>query len=644
MSRRRAWLLLALVCACALAAFLPALGAGFVDWDDDRNLVDNPNYRGLGPRQLHWMLTATWMGHYIPLTWITFGANYVAGGMDPRSYHLGNLLLHAANAGVFFLVARRLLARAGGAQAVDWGAAAAAMLFALHPLRVESVAWVTERRDVLCAFFYLSSVLAYLRGVEGGGRLRGRWLAVSLAALVAALLSKAMAMTLPLTLLVLDWYPLRRRALGGRALITEKVGHFALAGAAAVVASWAVTRGAAWTGYDTYGLGARLAMTAYAFWFYPWKLVWPVGLSPLYELPARVELTEARFLWPALAVALITLVLLAARRRWPGALAAWLHSMVVLAPVSGVAHAGYQLAHDRYSYFSGLGFAVLAGGAVAWLIGQRERGRVSRPVMAAAMGGAALALLGLGIGTWQHTRIWRDSASLWRAAVAADPACALCRHKLGNLLLAARRYPEAEAELRRAAALRPERAGPHVSLGALLVEQGRYPEADAALRHALELSPHSAEALANLGALRARQGRNGEAIALLRGALGLAPWLGRARANLSFALSNAGTERARDGRLDEAIALFAEAADRLPEDANAWRNLGQALVERGRPAEALPPLTRAVTLRPRGPAERFWLARAYVGAGRRADAEREIQALHELDPVGAAQLTAALPR
>ena len=644
MTRARTRLLLLLVCACAFAAFLPALGAGFVDWDDDRNLVDNPNYRGLGPRQLQWMLTATWMGHYIPLTWVTFGLNFLAGGMDPRGYHLGNMLLHAASAGLFFLVARRLLARAGRPAAVDWGAAAAALLFALHPLRVESVAWVTERRDVLCAFFYLVAVLAYLRGVDTGGRLRGGWLAASLVAFAAALLSKAMAMTLPLTLLVMDVYPLRRRAIGWRALITEKLGHLALAAAAAAVASWAVTRGAAWTGYDTYGLGARLAMSAYAFWFYPWKLVWPVGLSPLYELPARVDLAETRFLWPAVAVGLVTIALVACRRRWPGALAAWVHSMIVLAPVSGVAHAGYQLAHDRYSYLSGLGFAVLAGGGIAWLIGQRERRRVSGPVFGAAMGGAALALVGLGIGTWEHTKIWRDSASLWTAAVAADPSCALCRHKLGNTLFAARRYREAEAELQRAARLRPERAGPHVSLGALLVEQGRYADADAELRHARELSPRSAEALANLGALRAREGRNGEAIALLRGALGLAPWLGRARVNLALALSNAGTERARAGRLDEATALFAEAAELLPEDANAWRNLGQALVEQGKPADAVAPLTRAVTLRPRGAAERFWLARAYVAGGRRADAEREIQALRELDPVGAAQLTATLPR
>src|SRR5262249_39100889 len=158
--------------------------------------------------------------------------------------------------------------------------------------------------------------------------------------------AKAMAMTLPLTLLVLDAYPLRRAELGWRALVREKLPHVGLAAAGAAVASWAVSNGAAWTSYESYGLGARLAMTAHSFWFYPWKLVWPEGLSPLYELPARVDPLAWRFLGPALAVIAITATLALARRRFPGGLAAWAHSMIVLVPVSGLAHAGHQLAHD----------------------------------------------------------------------------------------------------------------------------------------------------------------------------------------------------------------------------------------------------------------------------------------------------------
>lgn len=634
-----------LVGLVAFAAFLPALRGGFVDWDDGVNFLENPGYRGLGPREIRWMFTATQMGHYIPLTWLSLGLNYVLGGMDPWGYHLGNLILHAANAALLYLVARRLLTAAAisHAPSIAGGAVVAALLWALHPLRVESVAWATERRDVLCGFFYLLAVLAYLRGVTPERTLSGGWLAASCTAFAAALGSKAIAMTLPATLLLLDAYPLRRLGLGWPALVREKLGHVALGAVGAVVAIWAVTRGAGWTSYETYGLDARLAMFGYSFWFYPRKLIWPERLSPLYELPARVHLLDAAFLWPAVGVVAVTAVLLLGRRRFPGGLAAWLHSIIVLAPVSGIAHAGNQLAHDRYSYLSGLGFAVLAGAAVTWLGGQRARARVSRWVFATAMAALALALAGLGAGSSVQSRIWRDSESLWHAAVTADPGCALCRHKLGNVLLATGRHGEAEAELTRAVQLRPERAKAHNSLGSLFVEVGRYAEAEAEFREAMRLTPSHGEAAANLGALYGRQRRYAEAIAMLRGSIALSPELGPARVNLAHALDNAGVDLARAGKPAEAAALFEEAARLLPEEATLWRNLGGALVQAGKVAEALAPLERAVALRPRGAGERFWLARAYLLADKPAEAQAQIAVLRELDAAAAAELSPVRP-
>ena len=654
-----------LVGVLAFVAFLPALDGGFLDWDDDRNFLSNTGYRGLGLRELQWMFTATWMGHYIPLTWLTFGLNHSLGGMEPWGYHLGNLLLHGANTALLFFVARRLLAVAAlspapredaqsegidhrthqpeGGVAVTLAAAAAALLWALHPLRVESVAWITERRDVLCGFFYLLAVLAYLRGATRTRTLAGGWLAASLVAFAAALGSKAMAMTLPLTLLVLDVYPLRRHRLGWPALVREKLGHFALAAVGAGVASWAVTRGAGWTSYDAYGLEARLAMTGYSFWFYPWKLIWPERLSPLYELPPRIRLLDAEFLWPTVGVIAVTVILLLARRRLPGALAAWLHSIIVLAPVSGIAHAGHQLAHDRYSYLSGLGFAVLAGAGVTWLGRQRARRQVSRWVLGTTVTAIVLALAGLGAGTWVQSRIWRDSESLWRSAVAADPTCALCRQKLGAVLQTAGLHREAEAELTRAVALRPERPTAHNSLGALFVDQGRLGEAETEFREAIRLGPQYSEATANLGALYARQRKYTEAIAVLRRAVALSPEHGDARRNLAFALDSAGIDLAREDRRGEAVALFREATELLPAEATFWRNLGQALIEDGKVAEAVPPLERAVALRSMGAAERFWLARAYLLADKPLEAQAQIGVLRSLDAAAAAGLSAMWP-
>src|SRR5947209_1468957 len=210
------WLVPAVIALITCAAFLPTLQNQFVNFDDNDNFLDNPHYRGLAWSHLRWMWT-THRGHYIPLTWMTFGLDYLLWGMNPVGYHLTSLLLHAANAVVFFFLVRRILTLAlpGPAErghAVPVAAGFAALVFAIHPLRVESVAWVTERRDVLSGLFYLVTILMYLWACEGEKRGR-RWYWLAVATFVCALLSKAMVVNLPIVLLILDVYPLRR--LGG---------------------------------------------------------------------------------------------------------------------------------------------------------------------------------------------------------------------------------------------------------------------------------------------------------------------------------------------------------------------------------------------------------------------------------------------
>ena len=546
------------VALVAFAAFLPALQGGWLNWDDEVNFVSNPHFRGLGPAQLEWMFTTTLLAVWAPLAWVTLGVNYLAGGMDPWGYHLGNLLLHAGSAVLFFRIARRLLGAAAARPAdprsdrshpaaapastdVVAGAAVAALVFAAHPLRAESVAWITERRDVLSAFFYLAAVLAYLRGVERPGRLRGGWRLAALGAFAAALAAKGLAMTLPASLLVLDVYPLRRqRALGWPALIREKLPFAALSALGAAAALWAVSQGARWTSYAEHGPSARAAMTAYSLWFYPSRFAWPAGLSPFYEMPEHVRLADPRFLGPALAVVAVTAALVAARRRWPAGLAAWLHSAIAVAPVSGILHAGNQLAHDRFSYVSGLGFALLAGGAAAWLVRAWRTGQVSAPVLAVAASASALGIAALAAGAWEQSRIWRDSESLWRAAVDADPGCSLCRNNLGNVLYGQRRLLEAEWEYRRAAALRPRRPEPLNNLGMALAAQHRYAEAEPAFRAALTREPDMAGALANLGTLYADQQRWAEAAPLLGRALALGADMPSVRATAERVARHAG--------------------------------------------------------------------------------------------------------
>ena len=566
-----------LVVLVTAAAFRPALDGQFLNWDDDENFLRNEGFRGLGRPQLRWMLTTPLMGHYIPLTWLSLGVNYALGGLHPQGYLAGNVLLHAATAMLAFLVARRLLAAAFHGRAPTWtlevGAAFSALVFAVHPLRVESVAWITERRDVLSGVWYLLAVWAWLRAVAGGAGVHRAFYGLSLVAFAAALLSKASGVMLPFVLLLLDAYPLDRRGLGWPRLIAEKAPHFALAGAGAAIALWAVRHGTAVTSYGDYGVGARLAMTAYSIVFYPWKWLWPVGLSPMYELPARVDPMAPRFLAPLIVCVVVTAILAALRRRWPAGLAAWLYSALMVLPVSGIVHAGFQLAHDRYSYLSGLGFAMLAGGALVAALRAGNEARLSPRLTWLLGAAAAVVVLGLAAQTWRQSRIWHDSETLWSWAVDLDHDCAICHNNLGSAIIhSPSRSPlsaaVAESHFRQALALRPGRPTFYHNLGGALALQGRYAEAEAPLREFLRLSPQSAEAPGRLGMLYVDLGRYAEALPLLRQAVAMEPRFAAVRADLVRGLR--AEAKAARGRGNEAEAKGLEAeADRV-EAAAPW--------------------------------------------------------------------------
>ena len=613
------------------AVFLPALRGEFLNWDDSVNFVANPHYRGLAWPQIRWMLGATLMGHYIPVTWLSFGLNYTLGGMNPWGYHLGNLLVHATNATLVYLIARRLLAAAHGdgaqrghtAGPIVAAGAFAAVVWGVHPLRVESVAWITERRDVLCGLFFLLTILAYLKSLERGGHPRPIWQVVALVAFAAALLSKAAAMPLPAVLLLLDLYPLRRRVAGWKRLVIEKVPYAVLAGATAVVALIALPRGAAVTSYESYGMGARIGMVAYSFVFYPSKLILPVSLSPMYELPARVELGSWPFLAALVGVVGVTAILLLIRTRWPGGLAAWTYSALIVLPVSGFVHAGSQLVNDRYSYLSSLGFTVLAGAGLLAVLRLRERGRATRTTVSVLMAGAALVILALGVAAWTQTYVWRDSETLWRWAVEMDPACSLCQGNLGSAITTAAlgqaRLDEAEGHLRRAIELRPDNPIPHFNLGTLLSVRTRYAEAEAALRRYLELLPAARDGLGRLGLLYLLQGRLEDAAPLLLRARGLPP---------------AGPV----GPGGPASITLATAISLVEDDPGTLMLLGRALVEQGNPGDAIFALRRAAVLDPSAVPAHFWLVLAYRGAGRDDLAREQLDLLLRIDPRAAAGL------
>jgi len=438
-------------------------------------------------------------------------------------------------------------------------------------------------------FFFPRSALGYLRAVAEGrdGRLHPLWRGLSVAAFVCAFLSKSSTIMLPAALLLLDVYPLRRTRLGWRRLIVEKIPFLLLAAADFVVAWIAVQRAAKVTGLAVHGLAGRIAIVFYSFFYYPWRLTWPVALSPMYEMPQRVDPLEPRFLVPFLLVVAITAALVALRRRWPAGLCAWAYSALMILPLSGLVHIGFQLVQDRWSYLSGLGFEVLAGGGIAWLLDARARGRVSAMVARSVMAGVAAMLLFLGAAAWDQSKAWQDSETLWRWGANLDAGCAVCWNNLGTALIGQKRYGEAEEAYRRVAAIRPMSAPLANNIAAALAGQGKVTGAEEMLRTALRLDPDLPGALLNLGSYETQTGRFAEALAHLRKAYEHKPAVPGAAKELATALVAAGTALRKGGRADQAAALYREALAVQPGNTQAREGL-EALAAGGPAAPAGP--------------------------------------------------------
>ena len=574
-----------LIALVTFVAFVPTLQNQFLRWDDHKNFLGNPHYRGLGWTQLRWMWT-THMGHYIPLTWMTLGLDYLLWGMNPLGYHLTNLLLHAANAVGFFFIARRLLALAlpGPSEhdhALAVSAGFAALVFAIHPLRVESVAWVTERRDVLSGLFYLFAILLYLRACERGERGRGwYWAAVGLFA--GALLSKSMAVNLPIVLLILDVYPLRR--LGGatgwwsepaRRVYVEKIPFVLLAAAAAAIAVMAQLSVHAAASLARLSVLGRLAVSAYGLSFYLWKMVVPWNLSPLYALPPTVNPWATPFLLSYGLVLALTAIVLALRRRVPGLPAAWVAYVVVLLPVLGIFQSGPQIAADRYTYLASFGWAILASACLLFCWRIRRTSKTGTPTTLPIAGVATCLVAGLGVLTWNQVQIWHDSERLWTYTVAIHPNSSLAQFSLGIVLSEQGKPTEAIEHFQKGLELRPDEPSAHTNLGVALIQQGKLADAIEHFRQAVRIYPDDALAHTNWGSALIDLGKPSEAIEHFHLALRIHP-------DDALAHTNWGSALIHLGKPSEAIEHYSEALRIMPGLAEAQNGLGQALAQQQR--------------------------------------------------------------
>lgn len=582
------WALAAAVAVLSFLAFAPALGGDFVNWDDEVNFVHNPNYRGLGPAQLRWMFTEAY-GHYMPFTWLTLGADYALYGMNPAGYHATSLLFHAANAAVFFLVVLLLLRRAlpeAEEGTLRWASALGALLFALHPLRAESVAWVTERRDVVSGLFFMISAWGYLRWREDPAA--RKWFVVSVGAFLASLLSKAMGMMLPVVLLAVDVYPLRRLDLRKPSwpVLREKIPYFALLAAAVVVTKALQQDVGALRSASQYPAIDILLQPGYRLCFYVVKTLLPVGLSPLY--PFESLATKFNPMYAVATVAVIAAAGLLWRGRRPAPATAAFAYAALISPVI-VWQAGPHFAADRYTYLACLPFAALAAGAAA------ARGR------SALLGAGLVSALLFGL-AWRQAGVWKNSVTLWDQAISAGTDSPLPYVSRGAARAERGDSAGAFEDFRKALEADPKEKRALTNLSRLSYMKGAFADAESYAARAIDCDPKLASAWHNRAVARAERRDYAGAIEDFTRALELAPREKENPINPADLLSNRAVARQKAGDLAGAEADASQAAAVDPRSKRAVLVRAAIRVQRRDLDGALADFTQARELDPAQPA------------------------------------------
>jgi len=587
----------ALLVVATFAVFAPVLRNGFVSYDDEEYVLRNAHVRsGLTFGNAAWAVTATEAANWHPVTWISHMADVSLFGMAPAGHHFTSLLFHCANVLLVFLLLRRATGATGRSAAV-------AALFALHPLRVESVAWVAERKDVLSAFFGLLAIGAWARWTR---ERRAGLYAASLGLYALSLMSKPTLVTLPLLLLVLDLWPLERlasepageRRTPLRALLLEKVPYLVLAAAGAALAYRAQRGGGATAALDV-PLGLRLENAVVAPIRYVGKLLWPAKLAVLYPHPGATLGWKA---WmSAAAVIAVTVLVLRARRSRPYLCAGWLWYLVALLPVVGIVQVGWQALADRYTYIPSLGLAA----AAVWGIASAAEGRVPSRALAAA---TVAVLAALSFVTVRQLSTWRDSLTLFTHALEATGPNETMEIDLGNELARRGRTEEAARHFEAALRAAPGSADALYALGGLALSENRYAEARAKFEEAARRHPDFAPAHVQTAVSLIREGRPSDAIPHVERALAI-------RAGSAEALYVFGSALDAQGKAAEAEAKYEAALKARPDYPEAHVNLGDLLLARGRPREAIPHFEAALRANPEFSEARQGLEEARKRAG-----------------------------
>jgi Flp pilus assembly protein TadD len=620
------WPVWGVLSVCVWVAFSPVLSNGFVDWDDRNWILENHSFRGLGWEQIRFAFTTVTGGVYQPLGWLVQSLTYELYGLDPRGYHLVSILFHIVNVLLLHILCVSVLSRTMPEVAhrldgaLGWLCAVPVALYAVHPLRVEPVAWASCQAYLPSVCFSLMATLAYLRAHPPSGVLRRSRMIGSTVLVVLAVLSKGSAVVLPFVFLILDAYLLRR--LGPerpswpavRKVLIEKgpILVFCLAFTAVAFAAKRFRIEPEVTTSPV--LVSRVAQASFGACFYLGKTAWPFGITAYYPRPERGDFRSPLFAARVAGVVLAVSAALWQRRRRPWMLATLSAYAVIACPYLGLVRVGVTLASDRYSYAPMIAWVVLGCAGLCKLAERRWSRRVLLGAGAAmlAIGGGLMALCSA------QCRVWDSSEHLWTQALEQAGWSSELHHFLGTSLADAGKFERAYAELREALLLRPDYFAAIYDLGVLLDRRGDTDAGIAWLREARRLRPNNAMVHVSLGGALVHRGKLDEAVALYREALLLHPDFPNLHFNLGVALLH-------QRKLDEAISELSRAVELRPWYAEAFGALGAAFVLRGRLEEAVIQYREALRLDPGDSASRINLGLTLARQGHSGEALTQLR-------------------
>lgn len=658
---RHALLVCLLLAVLTAAAYWPVVRNGFVNYDDPDYVSSNPIVQaGLTGESIRWAFTSYYSSNWHPLTWLSHMLDCQLYGLKPAGHHLTNVVFHVANSLLVFLLLRALT----GAL---WRSALVAALFALHPLHVESVAWVAERKDVLSTFFGLLSLWAYTiyartqpAAHAQRSPFRSRWYWLALACLALGLMSKPMLVTLPCVLLLLDLWPLARFDLSNwqkqlpaiRRIVWEKLPFFALSAASCVVTFWVQRASGAVVSLTHASFDVRLANALVSYVKYIAKTFWPVDLAVIYPY-TPLELASGEVVGAVLLLAAITAAVVIAARTRPYLLVGWLWFAGTLVPVIGLVQVGKQALADRYTYLPHVGVFVLLVWGAAELAGRLKWPKPASVAVALGLVAGCLFLTSRQIPHWRTSRTLFEHAAAvttnnfvaytviatalyeenkpdqaidyCRRALQLSPDYSEAHNTLGNIYLRQDKLAEAVDNFRAAIASDPTYGAAHHGLAAALFKQGKFAEAEAASREALRFEPHYKPALFTLAQSLHQQQKLDDAKAVYERLLSLDPSL----FSVHRALANLLTTQ---GKLDEAKAQFETALKIKPGDADTHTALGVVLCDRGRPDDAAKEFTKVLRLQATNSVANYYLGLISQGSGKIAEAVKFYRAALQTQP------------